>query len=326
MRTVTVKRRSPAALVVLAFAFAFAFAFALVPATAHADTEEATRDEAKRLFQQGSSELLAKRYPEALEDLRASYKLVPSPNSGLLIARCLRELTRRVEAVETYGTVAAEARRRAAEGDAKYAQTADVAAAEGGVLRATLGLVRVHVSRPSPGSTVEVDGVSRPATESDIVVLRVPGEVTVRFKPAVGAEQSQRATVAAGADVKMEFSSSVPAPLPPPPPRGALPAPETNGSPPSWTIPAAIVSGGLALAGTGVFIGFGLKSGSIYDELNARCGPTSCRAADRAQADVGKRDQTTANVGLAVGIVSAAATFAFLLVRAYGPRSTTSTR
>ena len=80
MRTVPVKRRFPAALVVL-----LALALALVPAVAHADTEDATRDEAKRLFQQGSSELLAKRYPEALEDLRASYKLVPSPNSGLLI-------------------------------------------------------------------------------------------------------------------------------------------------------------------------------------------------------------------------------------------------
>ena len=322
MRTVPVKPRFPAALVVLLL-------LALIPAKAHADTDDATRDEAKRLFQQGSSELLAKRYPEALDDLRASYKLVPSPNSGLLIARCLRELNRRVESVEMYGTVAADARRRAAEGDSKYTQTADVAAAEGGALRATLGLVRVHVSRPSQGSTVEIDGVSRPATESDVVVLHVPGEVTVKFKPVAGAEQSQRATLAAGADLKMEFSSApstAPAPLPPPPPRGTASTPDTDGSPPTWTIPAALVSGGLALAGTGVFIGFGLKSGAIYDGLNTKCGPTGCGAADRAEADVGKRDQTIANVGLAVGIVGVATTFAFLLVRAYGPRSTSAAR
>jgi hypothetical protein len=302
---------------------------AMAPATARADTEDATRDEARRLFQQGSAELLARRYAEALENLRASYKLVPSPNSGLLIARCLRELGRRVEAVETYGTVAADARRRASEGDAKYTQTADVAAAEGGALRATLGLVRVRVSHPAPGATLEIDGVVRPVTESDVVVLHVPGEVTVRFRPASGAEQSQRATLAAGADLKMEFtsaSSSEPAPLPPPPPGRAAATPDASGSPPSWTVPAAIVSGGLALAGAGVFIGFGLRSRSIYDELYAKCGPAGCGAADRAQADAGKSDQTIANVGLAVGIVGAAATFAFLLVRAVGPRSTTAAR
>jgi hypothetical protein len=310
-------------------ALAAAPALVAFPTTAHADTEDATRDEAKRLFQQGSSDLLAKRYAEALDNLRASYKLVPSPNSGLLIARCLRELGRRVEAVEMYGTVAADARRRAGEGDAKYTQTADVAAAEGGALRATLGLVRVRVSHPSPGSTIEIDGVVKAATEGDIVALHVPGEVTVRFRPASGAEQSQRATLAAGADLRMEFTSGPsvePAPLPPPPPRGAAPTSDVNGSPPSWTVPAALVSGGLALAGAGVFIGFGLESGSIYDDIDARCRTTGCGAADRAQADVGKRDQTIANVGLAVGIVGAAATFAFLLVRAVGPRSTSAAR
>jgi hypothetical protein len=301
----------------------------LVPTTAHADTED-TRDEAKRLFQRGSSELLAKHYVEALDDLRASYKLVPSPNSGLLIARCLRELNRRVEAVEMYGTVAAEARRRAADGDAKYTQTADVAAAEGGALRATLGLLRVRVANPAPGSTIEIDGAVKPATEGDIVLLHVPGEVTVRFKPRTGPEQSQRATLAAGVDLKMEFTSvavSEPAagPPPPPPPRTS-PATATDDSPPSWTVPAAIVSGGLALVGAGVFVGFGLESTKIYDGLKDRCAP-NCGAAEQAQSDVGKRDQTIANVGLAVGIVGVAATFAFLLVRATsGPRSASASR
>jgi hypothetical protein len=333
MRTVPEKRRSRPAFVALVLSRALAAALPLgvvaVPATAHADPEDATRDDAKRLFQQGSADLLAKRYPEALESLRASYKLVPSPNSGLLIARCLRELNRRVEAVEMYGTVAADARRRAEGGDAKYGQTADVAAAEGGALRATLGLVRVRVSRPAPGSTLEIDGVARPVTDADVVVLHLPGEVTVTFTPAAGPPQSQRATLAAGADLRMEFTaapSGGSASGPPPPPARTTPAPDADGSPPSWTVPAALISGALTLAGTGVFIGFGLKSRSIYDDLNARCGPASCGDAERATADSGKQNQTIANVGLAVGIVSAAATFAFLLVRAAGPRSTTAGR
>lgn len=332
MRTVPRKRRSRAALVAIALSRPLAALLPLVVLTevARADTEDAARDDAKRLFQQGSADLLAKRYPEALENLRASYKLVPSPNSGLLIARCLRELNRRVEAVEMYGTVTADARRRAEAGDAKYTQTADVAAAEGGALRATLGLLRVRVAHAAPGSTLEIDGAARPVTDADVVVLHLPGEVTVRFKPASGPPQSQRATLAAGADLRMEFTaapSSEPAPGPPPPPSArTTPSPDASGSPPSWTIPAAIVSGALTLGGAGVFIGFGLKSRSTYDDLNARCGPSSCGDAERTTADAGKRDQTIANVGLAVGIVSAAATFAFLLVRAAGPRSTTAAR
>ena len=97
------------------------------PRIAFAQSED-DREEAKRLFAQGSTAFLAKRYTEALESLRVSYRLVASPNSGLLIARCLRELNRPVEAVTMYDSVALDARRHAAEGDTKYAQTADVAA------------------------------------------------------------------------------------------------------------------------------------------------------------------------------------------------------
>jgi hypothetical protein len=288
---------------------------------ARAETEESRRDEAKTLFTRGSSAFLAKRYADALEDLRASYKLVPSPNSGLLIARCLKELNRRVDAVEMYATVATDARRRAADGDVKYAQTADVATAEGAAVRATLGTVRVRVAHPPPGALVDVDGTSTPATDTEIVLLRPPGEVTVRFKPKTGAEQSQRATLAAGSELRMEFTPApadvAPAPPPTPETPHPPPPPPRETEPPAWTVPAAIATGGVALLGMGLFIGFGSQSESIYDELEARCGPAACGPEDRARADEGKRDQTIANVGLAVGIVGAASTVAILLVRLY---------
>ena len=94
-----------------------------------------------------------------------------------------------------------------------------------------------------------------------------------------------------------------------------------RGSPPGWTTPAAIVSGSVALVGAGVFIGFGLESSRIYDDLRTRCGATGCGPAERSTAAQGVRDQTIANIGLVAAIVGAAATAAFLLVRAYGPRS-----
>jgi hypothetical protein len=316
------KLRPRALQAVLVLAFGCVIPVMAVSTPARADTEEA-REEAKRLFAQGSSAFLAKRYADALEDLRASYKLVPSPNSGLLIARCLRELNRRVEAVDMYATVAADARRRAADGDAKYAQTADVAASEGAAVRATLGMVRVRVSRPPPGSHVEIDGVPTPATEAEIAVLHAPGEVTVKWKPRTGAEQSQRATLVAGGDLRIEFTPGV-ADAPPPPARPVdapiVPSPRETG-PPAWTVPAVLVSTGVALVGAGVFVGFGLKSASIYDNLRAKCGAAGCGEEDRATADSGKRDQTIANVGLGFGIAGAAAAIVFLVVRASAPRS-----
>jgi hypothetical protein len=293
------------------------------PRVAYAQTEDA-REEAKRLFAQGSAAFLAKRYSEALESLRVSYKLVPSPNSGLLIARCLRELNRPVDAVEMYDSVAADARRRANEGDTKYGQTAEVATAEGGAVRATLGTVRVRVARAPAGSRVEIDGgVGMPVGEGDVVVLHPPGEVRVKLKPRAGAEQSQRATVVAGGEVRVEFATAEVGAAPPVEPPAVVPpkAGDKEGEPPSWTLPAALVGGGLALAGTGLFIGFGLKSQSTYDELERTCGRAGCGADQRTRADEGKRDQTIANVGLAVGITGAAATIAILLVRAYSPRA-----
>lgn len=326
----------PRAFALLFVAVATAFPVVMTPAVAHAQSSSATQAEdaaeAKRLFGEGSAAFLAKRYAEALVGLRASYKLVPSPNSGLLIARCLRELNRRVEAVAMFQTVATDARRRAEAGDARYSQTADVATSEAATLRATLGTVRVRVVRPSPGSLVIVDGAASPATETDLVLLHTPGEVAVRFKPRAGAEQSQRATLTAGNEVRMEFTAPPESPnsspqTPPPGEGGGAGVPAiTRSEPAAWTLPAALVSTGVAIAGAGVFIGFGLSSESKYDDLEKRCQSTAgCGGtADREAADAGKRDQTIANVGLAVGITGAAAAMTFLLVRAFGPRTNTA--
>lgn len=329
----------PRAFALLLVAVAAALPVAMTPVTARAQSTSSPQAEdaaeAKRLFSLGSSAFLARRYGEALEDLRASYKLVPSPNSGLLIARCLRELNRRVEAVEMYGAVAADARRRAADGDGKYAQTADVATSEAAAVRATLGTIRVKVVRPGPGSLVVIDGSASPASESELVVLHAPGDVTVRFKPRAGAEQSQRATVTAGNEVRMEFTAPAEptvSPSPPSPPSAGNGAPRGStaatapSEPAAWTLPAALVSTGIAIAGGGVFIGFGLSSEGKYADLEKKCqSAAGCGStADREDADAGKRDQTIANVGLAVGITGAAAAITFLLVRAFGPRTSTA--
>jgi hypothetical protein len=296
-------------------------------------TEAKRLSEAKRLFAKGTEQYLAKHYGEALETLRSSYTLAPSPNSELVIARCMRELGRLVDAQETFAEVETEARRRAAQGEAKYARTADTAATEGAAVRAQLGTLRIRIDDTDPGTKLEIDGTPTPIPDDgNVLAWHAPGDATVLVRPASGGEQKQVATVRAGAEVKMEFARPEPTPPPvvqpvvtpptnpppllfhdqPPPP--ILP-PEGSG----WTKPAAWISGGLAVVGGGMFAGFGLASKSLYDHLNSECtkgacaNPTSSETSDR---QTGKRYQTIANVSLIVGSVAAAATLTFIIIGA----------
>jgi hypothetical protein len=309
---------------VLAIALAVLVPTCFGPAVARAQIDD-VRDEARRLFAQGSADFVAGRFTAALESFRASHRLLPSPNSGLLIARCLLELNRPVEAHETYLAVAQDARRRAEAGDAKYARTADAATEEADQVRATLGALRVRVSPPARGSHIDIDGVVTDATGVDVVLLRQPGEVRVTLKQENGVQQSQRATVVVGAEVSVEFQPGPSAPAAPGVERKAEP-PSTQPTRYGWALPAAAIAGGVGVAGAAAFIGFGLASESTYHDLASRCGPLSCGPQDRAEADRGKRDQTIANVALGVGIVGTASAVAFLLVHASDSSAATSPR
>jgi hypothetical protein len=254
---------------------------------------------------------LAKRYAEALEALRSSYRLMPSPNSGLLIARSLRELNRPGEALEMYALVFEEAQRRSSEGDAKYTQTAEAASSEAAELRASLGTLRIRVLHPLPATRLEVDDVTVPfSPDKDFVMWHSAGAATVRFRPPTGVEQTQVVSVVPGGELRMEFqgaAQSDEAPLV----GSERPA---SGSSPSWAIPAAWISGGVAVVGLGVFAGFGLKSQAIYRDLSDRCGPASCGPADRADATIGQHDQTIANIGIVVAGIGAVAAAVFVVL------------
>jgi hypothetical protein len=302
------------------FAALLALNLGVVVMPAEAQTSDA-RDEARALFAEGSAHYQARRYAEAFAALERSHALVDSPNTELLVARCLRELGRRVDAALAFEHAEKEARRRVAQGEAKYAQTADAAATEGEKIRASLGTLRVHVGRPA-GVTVTADGRAVPLSpQGDATVLHDAGTATVVVKDASGAEQRQTVTVLAGAAVKMEFAGerSAPAAPPPPPPLAPERKPEpTRKDEPgaSWAVPAAWISGAVAAAGLGTFIGFGLSSNATYDDLAQRCGPSSCGPQDKADADSGQRAQTIANVGLGVAVGAAALTAVFIVIAA----------
>lgn len=294
------------------------------PAYSADTTDPAAVEAARSLFAEGTAHFQAGRWGAALAALRRSHALVESPNTELMIARSLRELGRSVEAVTAFEQAAGAAGAKVAEGEPKYAPTKRAAEEEGRKLRATLGSIRVRVAK-RPGLVVIIDG--RPVTldaAGEATVLHPPGNATVFVSDASGAEQRQALTVVAGSTVELEFAADAsPRALSLSPnviaPAEPTPAAEPRASTGSWAVPAAIATGVLTLAGTGIFVGFGSDSRAKYDALDARCGPSSCGPAERAEADAGERSQVIANVGLAVAGVAAVATIAFVVVALTSP-------
>jgi hypothetical protein len=277
--------------------------------------------DAKTLFSRGAELFAQKRFAEALDVLEQSYRLLPSPNTNLLIARCLRDLGRLVEALEHFQATETEARARVAAGESKkFRDTAEAAATEGSEVREKLGTIHIRVTHPPAASVVEVDGkpTALPA-DGALDVLHATGQTVIVVRPPSGAPQMRTVQVVAGGEssVSLEFSAAAP------PPDSSLVKDTGNEAgmvkdieapPPkrAWTAPAALVSGGIGLLGFGFFAGFGAHSQAIYGRLKSTCAP---RCGDRSdEIDQGAREQTIANASLVVGIAGAAATAVFTVL------------
>lgn len=299
---------------------------ATLPSAAHADpprdgdaTHTQQLDDARFQFAEGSAHYQGRKYAEALTAFERSNQIIASPNADLMIARSLRELGRKADAATAFDRAEKNARRRVAAGEGKYAQTAEAARTEGDKVKSGLGSIAIHIAKPG-GATVTVDGKDVTLENGDATLFHEPGGAVVIVRDANGSKQRQAISVIAGSSARLDFageSTSAPSPPPPvvgpPPPAGDTPPKPSEPKGTKWTVPAAIVSGGVALGGLGVFTGFGLSSKSTFDDLSRRCGPGSCGDADRADAESGQRAQTIANVGLVIGAVATVAAIIFLI-------------
>jgi hypothetical protein len=300
------------------WAIALALCVAGVPPSAHADPTDPPTDpteEARRLFAEGSELFLKKRYEEALDAVQRSYLLVPSPNSALIAARCLRDLGRPEEAAQRFADAATQAEARAAAGEQQYVQTAEAARKEGALLRGTLANLRVRVANAPEGTTVETGATRTPVARGGLVeLLHRPGRVVVVVRTPAGVAVRRAATLSAGAwtTVDVDVTAKEAPPAAPPPLASTSPTQPASAVGPApvdaparrraWMFPAGLVLGGVGLVGIGSFVGFGLKSRATYDDLEDRCAPR-CGAAERDEAEGGERDAMIANVALAVGAV-----------------------
>ena len=79
-----------------------------------------------------------------------------------------------------------------------------------------------------------------------------------------------------------------------------------------WTLPAAVVSGGVAVGGLLTFIVAGAISRSTFSDLQQACGSAPCPPSRASDVSAGKTQQTVANVGLAITAVGAVAGGVFL--------------
>lgn len=291
----------------------------------------AQREQAQALFLKGRDLYNAKKYEQALAELRASMDVVASPNARLLAARCYREMNRPVEAYAEFGRASIEAKELARE-DPRYTKTSESALEERELVAPQLGFVVLQVERAEPSTTLKFGGdeVRRGGWSEPMpvrpgqteIVVETPGRKPLRQTVTVAAGEKKAVKIDAGA---AELDAP-PSPLPASPAAPfAAPAAGTStepsgtsaSAPPSMDSgsksgreklrPWAFVAGGVGAAGLLTFAIAGSMSNATFDDLKKACGGGPCPADRSDDISAGRSQQTIANVGLVVGIVGVAA-------------------
>lgn len=258
---------------------------------------EDTKKGAQTTFRAANDLFDAGRYEEALTAFRASYEIVHSPNSHLMIARALRELGRLVEAYEELTATVKEAR---AAGE-RYERTAEVAQDELDELTARLGTVTFDIVGANEPATVRIGDRTFEGDALAVPHKVEPGEIVAIAETPSGEVAEARATVEAGAEATLTLDLT-PAPAEP----ASAPEPEpgpvevsSSGIPlRTW----AYVAGGVGVAGMAAFGALGAISNSKFSDLEKACPDKRCPPDQQGTIDDGKTFQMIANIGLGVGI------------------------
>jgi hypothetical protein len=266
---------------------------------------------AQKAFKEADAEYDARRFDEALEGYRASYDVVKSPNTRLMIARSLRELGRLEEAHAEAKATLAEAE-AVSERHSRYVKTAEAARANLKALATSLGFVKIDLGETGDDAlVVKVGDRSIDSTQLKEPIAIAPGTITIVVTAPGQKTYRRQVTVEAGSTQTVSVELEVTAV------RGesATPAEVTAGvgadtSMRTW----AYVAGGVGAAGLLTFGTFGVLSHSSYSSLEEDCPNGRCPPGRNDEIDAGRRYQLIANVGLGVGLVGVAAgTTLFLL-------------
>jgi len=277
------------------------------------------REQAQAKFLKGRDLFAAKKYAEAVIELRASMEIVQSPNARLYVARALREQGKLLEAYVEFGRTAVEADELAPQ-DARYAKTAASAKLERKEIAPKLGFVNVTIEHPEASTILIVGGeeVKRAGWSEPVPVapgtteleVRTEGKSTLKKSVTLGPGEKTTVTIDA-AEAKADAVEK--------PVKEPTKEPEAPSSGSGLRV-GGFVAGGVGLVGFGLFAGFGLAARSKFNDLETACAagcPT--RTAD---IDAGKRDQRIANIGLVVGLVGVATSVTLFVLSRRGSATT----
>jgi len=264
--------------------------------------------EAQKAFDDAMTAFGEKRFGDAADGFRASYELLPSPNSRLMIVRSLGELGQKADAYEE-GLVALAEAEAAGQSQKKYELTAKAIREEMADLRPKIGFVRVTVRGVGDrGVRLVVEGRDVARSRWAELLAADPGKVRVELFTAEG-RATQEVDVRAGAESSLTIEPAKT--VAQDGARGA--GGDSQGGNPQLFVPAAI-TGGIGVVGLVVFGVLGGLSDATYRDLEGQCPNNNCPRELESDMTHARSQQTIGNVSAvvgAIGLTAGAVLFAF---------------
>lgn len=294
----------PSALVLLCVAFGFA---KNARAASVEDASKAELKSATESFQIGVAALDAERFQEALDSFQRSYAIVASPNSRMMVGRCLVKLGRLTEAYRELSHTISEVN-ESVQAQKKYKKTLETAQKELDEIKPRLSFVRL---RPPARVTLlgkEIDS----STWADSLPV-MPGTVALELVFPDGRKVLKQLTLKPGEST--EFVADAPATQQTAPTRPNLTteAPKADRTDALERKTVGYVAGAVGVIGVGVFVGVGLVGAASYGDSHADCTALGCPSA--AVDNEGKESllRGIGYTGLGVGVLGLGAATWLLL-------------
>lgn len=294
--------------IVLVAMLAGALPVEAVAASTAASSSAGEMPEAQRFYREGVADFEAGQFALAEAAFRASYGLVPSPNSYLMLARSVEAQGRLAEAYSLLDRVRLEAT-EAAKSDPKYQATVAKAVERLANIKPRIGFV-VLSGLPEGAEGLLLVGAKPVTMDRTAEPLAVdPGTVDVQWAPRGGERVSRRVSVRAG--------ETLPVSVEPGPVAARVTLPDASESEGRDLRPYAWIGAGVSVAGVALGVTAGLMAVSTLSDLEDRCGTTdqekqNCQGADDSRS-TGESQQLLSNVGWIVAGVGAGAAVGFLI-------------
>jgi hypothetical protein len=280
-----------------------------------AQPSESDTARAREAFQAGKAAFEQEYYELALQKFEASDHAVASPNTKLMIGRCLVQLDRPADAYREFALLIRQAH---ASPDGRYDQAAHAAVDEQLALKPRVALLTVQVNDEAGAATLTAAGRAIPRDTWDEPIALEPGATEVALTDKAGRRDSRQLELSAGSSTTLDLAIDAqaspavepePAPLPVTSP-DADRAASANRQPSSlrtWSY----VAGAAGMLGLASFVVFGAMSNSEFSDLKQGCPSRSaCSPSLRTHQTRGQSYETVANVSLGVAVAALGASVA----------------